>query len=332
MRIHILHENEAWLPPFAAALDAEGLPWEAWHLDGGVVDLDAPPPQGVFWSRMSASSHTRGHRDAKEHTRSVLSWLEGHGRRVVNGRRILELEVSKVDQHAALRAAGLDVPRTFAVVGDPGRAAEVARRLPAPFITKHNQGGKGLGVQRFDSHDAFDRALAQGLALGDDAPVDGTLLLQEYLEPAEPRITRIETVGGEFVYALTARTSGGFELCPAEACVVGEDGTPLVDEPTFQLREDLTAADAAPWLAFARAWGLGVGGFEFIETADGRRVTYDINTNTNYNPDVERSARLPAATAVARYLGRLLAEEAAARPAADADHSAVATAVSPARS
>ena len=310
MRIHIIHENEEWLPPFAAALDAEGLPWEAWHLDGGVIDLDAPPPEGVFWSRMSASSHTRGHLAAKEHTRGVLSWLEGHGRTVVNGRRVLELEVSKVDQHAALRAAGFDVPRTFAVVGDLTRASEVARRLPVPFITKDNQGGKGLGVQRFDTHEAFDRYLADGI----EPPVDGTLLLQEYLQPVESRITRVEIVGGEFVYALTADTSGGFELCPADACAVDDAFCPTDGGARFRLRRDLTAEDAAPWVAFARAWGIGVGGFEFIETVDGRRVTYDINTNTNYNPDVEAEAPLPAATAVARHLGRLLAR--VSRPSA----------------
>ncbi len=305
MSIHILHENDEWIPPFAAALDAEGLPWESWHLDGGVLDLDQAPPEGVFWSRMSASSHTRGHAFAKDHTRSVLSWLEGHGRTVVNGRRILELEVSKVDQHAALRAAGFDVPRTYAVIGDLDRAREVARRLPAPFITKDNQGGKGLGVQRFDSHEAFDRYLAEDLV----APVDATLLLQEYLQPAEPRITRVEIVGGEFLYALTADTTGGFELCPADVCAIDDAFCPTDGSAKFQLRRDFTAADAAPWVDFARVWGIGVGGFEFIETVDGRRVTYDINTNTNYNPDVDAEARLSGPVAVARHLGRLLAAE-----------------------
>jgi hypothetical protein len=326
MRIHIIHENDEWLPPFAAALDAEGLPWEAWHLDGGVLDLDAAPPEGVFWSRMSASSHTRGHRFAKDHTRSVLSWLEGHGRTVVNGRRVLELEVSKVDQHAALRSAGFDVPRTFAVVGDLSLAPEVARRLATPFITKDNQGGKGLGVQRFDSHEAFDRYLADELV----PPVDGTLLLQEYLQPAEPRITRVEVVGGEFVYAITADTSAGFELCPADACAVDDAFCPTDGGAKFQLRRDFTTADAAPWVAFARSWGIGMGGFEFIETVDGRRVTYDVNTNTNYNPDVEAQVETPAALAVARYLARLLeaAQSETATPEVLASSSATAARVS----
>jgi hypothetical protein len=311
MRIRVIHENDDWLPPFAAAFDAAGLPWEAWHIDTGVLALDTPPPPGVYWSRMSASSHTRGHLHAKDHTRSLLSWLEGAGATVVNGRRVLELEMSKVDQHAALRAAGLAVPRTFAVVGEPHRASEVARRLDVPFICKHNQGGKGLGVQRFDTHAAFD----DFLATDPEPPIDGTLLLQEYLVAAEPRITRVEIVGGEFLYALNADTSAGFELCPADVCAVDDAFCPTDGTARFSLRRDFDAHDAQPWVDFARAWGIGIGGFEFIETVDGRRVTYDINTNTNYNPDVEAQAPRSGPAEIARYLGRLLAD--AARDGSD---------------
>lgn len=308
MRIHVLHENGDWLPPFAEALDAEGLPWQEWFLDGGVLDLDAAPPQGVFWSRMSASSHTRGHARAKDHTRAVLSWLEAHGRRVVNGRRVLELEMSKVDQLSALCAAGIDVPRTVAIVGDDrARAAAQARRLPPPFVSKDNQGGKGLGVRRFDSHDAFDAYLAS-----DDyvPPVDHTLLLQEYVQPAEPFITRVEVVGGEFLYAIKADTSQGFELCPADACRVDDAFCPTEARPSvFSLRDDVTAEDVAPYLSFARRWGIEIAGVEFIETRDGCRVTYDVNTNTNYNPGVEAGSPRSGPREIARFLGRLLDAE-----------------------
>ena len=132
--------------------------------------------------------------------------------------------------------------------------------------------------------------------------MDGVLLVQEYVEPAEPRITRAEVVGGGLVYAITADTGrGGFQLCPADACAV--DGTPA---SLFALRtEPLPAGLADAYESFARWHGLEVAGFEFIETADGRAVTYDVNTNTNYNPDVEAVAPRSAARAVARYLGNL---------------------------
>ncbi len=306
MKVHVIHENPAWLPPFAAALDEAGVPWEEWFLDGGALDLDAPPPQGVFYSRMSASSHTRGHVLAKDHTRAVLSWLEAAGRRVVNGRRVLELEMSKVDQLTALRAAGIDTPRTVAVVGADELVAQ-ARRMPLPFITKHNQGGKGLGVRRFDTLEAFEAHLRSGDA---DVPVDGITLLQEYVAAPDPFITRVEIVGGEFLYALAADTSGGFELCPADACAVGDAFCPTGEAApaVFRLREGFDDPIVASYIGFARRWGIGVAGFEFICTRDGRKLTYDVNTNTNYNPDVERAAGVSGAATVARYLAGLLAD------------------------
>ncbi len=307
MKVHVLHENPEWYAPIGAALDAAGVPHEQWLLGDGVLDLDDPPPGGVFWSRLSASSHTRGHPHAKEHARAVLTWLESHRRRVVNGRSALELEVSKAAQLAALRAAGFDVPRTLVVAGAADLPA-AARKLPAPFIGKHNQGGKGLGVRLFGSHDEFDAYIESPEY---QAPVDGITLLQEYLRAAEPFITRAEVVGGEFVYAITADTArGGFELCPADACAVPPGAGPT---GLFALREGFDHPIIGRYLAFARGQGIEIAGFEFIETADDRMVTYDVNTTTNYNADIEAVAARPALPAVAAFLGRVLAEETGGR-------------------
>lgn len=65
-KVYVIHENPEWLPPFAAAFNALDIPWEEWLLDEGTLDLDAAPPEGVFYSRMSASSHTRDHPHAKD--------------------------------------------------------------------------------------------------------------------------------------------------------------------------------------------------------------------------------------------------------------------------
>jgi len=251
---------------------------------------------------MSASAHTRGHPHAKDLTRGLLCWLESHGRRVVNGRRVLELEMSKMDQLTALAAAGFDVPQTVAVAGLAELPA-AARKLPVPFISKHNQGGKGLGVRLFESHDDFDEYLSSP---GYQAPADGITLLQEYLRAAEPLITRVELVGGEFIYAITADTArGGFELCPADACAI--DQGPGAD--LFAPRAGFDHPIVGRYLDFARAQGIEIAGFEFIETEDGRLVTYDVNTTTNYNAGIEAAAPRPALGAVAGFLGGLLASE-----------------------
>ena len=62
--IHIIHENDTWLEPLRLALAERGLPHVEWFIDDLVLDLSAPPPNGVFYNRMSASSHTRDHRFA----------------------------------------------------------------------------------------------------------------------------------------------------------------------------------------------------------------------------------------------------------------------------
>ena len=312
-KIYALHENPEWFPPFARAFEAEGLEVEEWLLTDGVLDLDAVPPEGIFWSRISASSHTRDHGLSKDYARAVLSWLEAHGRRTVNGRRILELEMSKVDQLTALRAAGIETPRTVAAVGRDAILA-AAKEFPAPFITKHNQGGKGLGVRKFESHGE----LADYVAGPDfEEPADGITLIQEYIVAAEPFITRVEIVGGEFIYAIAADTArGGFQLCPADACAIdpstgkpimppGATIAPDADTQLFSLREGFDHPIIEKYLDFARRTGLEVCGIEFIETADGRILTYDVNTNTNYNAVVEAAAPRSAPRALARYLAGL---------------------------
>jgi hypothetical protein len=306
VKLYVLHENPDWYPPLAAAFDAAGVEHEPWLLGDGVLDLGAEPPPGVFWSRMSASSHTRGHPWAKDHTRAALCWLESWGRRVVNGRRVLELEMSKADQLTALRAAGIDVPRTVAVVGRDA-LADAAGKFAAPFILKPNQGGKGLGVRKFESVDALTDHLDSPEHV---APVDGITLIQEYVEPAEPRITRVEIVGGEFVYAITADTArGGFELCPADACGTGDE-----PESLFAVREGFDHPIIERYLEFADRHGIEIAGFEFLETADGRLVTYDVNTNTNYNPQVEAVAPHSGPGAIALYFRGLLKEAAQRGP------------------
>ncbi|WP_104116198.1 RimK family alpha-L-glutamate ligase [Arthrobacter sp. B1805] len=311
--VYALHENPEWFPPFARAFEAEGVEVVEWLLTDGVLDLDSVPPEGVFWSRISASAHTRDHGLSKDYARSVLSWLEAHGRRTVNGRRVLELEMSKVDQLTALRAAGIETPRTVAAVGR-NRILEAAQGFDVPLILKHNQGGKGLGVRKLDSH----QELAEYVASSEfEEPADGITLVQEFIQAAEPFITRAELVGGRFVYAIKADTArGGFQLCPADACAIDpETGRPIMppgatippepDQQLFSLREGFDHPVIARFEEFARRNDLEVCGIEFIETADGRVLTYDVNTNTNYNAAVEAVAPTSAPRELVRYLKTL---------------------------
>jgi hypothetical protein len=321
MHIHVIHENAAWLEPLAAALDREFLPWRDWHLDRGVFDLSRPPPEGVFYNRMSASSHTRDHRYAAELTAGVLAWVAGHGRRVVNGPRALDLEISKARQYAALEAAGIRTPRTVLVAGkDLLVAAAREHFADSPVILKPNRGGKGLGVRLFHT----EAALAAHLDSADyEPPVDGLQLLQEYVRAPVPLITRAEFVGGRFFYAVEVDTSEGFELCPADVCVVDDafcpTGPDRAEAPRakFTIIDDIAAGLKQRYEKFLAANGIEVAGIEFIRDGAGTVYTYDVNTNTNYNPDAEARAGRSAMGALAGFLGSELARTARPRDAAE---------------
>ena len=307
MHIHVIHENPAWLEPLARALDSEALPWRDWFLNHGVFDLSQPPPEGVFYNRMSASSHTRDHRYSAELTASILAWLAGHGCRIVNGPRALDLEISKTRQYAALEAAGIRTPRTVLVAGKEHLVAAARRHFDGgPVILKPNRGGKGVGVRLLQNA----AALADYLDSADyEPPVDGLHLLQHHVRAPQPLITRAEFIGGRFLYAVEVDTSEGFELCPADVCAVDDAFCPAGPEgdgrprAKFTIVDDIDAALKQRYEAFLAANDIEVAGIEFIADANGAAYTYDVNTNTNYNPDAESRAGRSAMTALARFLG-----------------------------
>jgi hypothetical protein len=308
-KIYIIHENSEWTVHLTKRLEERNLPYEEWFLDEGTVDLSTVPPDGIFYSRMSASAHTRDHRYAPELAQAVLLWLESHGRKVFNGSRALQLELSKAAQYAALSALGIRTPRTLAAVGKD-QIIEAASSLEGrSFITKHNRAGKGLGVQLFHSLEAL-QTYVYGPAF--EEPVDGITLVQEYIKSPENYITRCEFVGGKFLYAVRVDTSEGFELCPADACQIGDLFCPVGEEvhnkPKFQIIEGFTNPIIQKYEQFLSTNHIQVAGIEFIQNEDGDIFTYDVNTNTNYNTDAEARVGIYGMMEVAAFLGNRLEE------------------------
>lgn len=309
-KIFVIHENSEWTAPLYKRFEELGLPFEDWNLAHGTVDLNEAPPEGVFYNRMSASSHTRGNRYAPELANAVLAWLEHYGRTVINGSDALNLEVSKVRQYLELEKYGVKTPETIAAVGKE-QLLEAAEKFEGrPFITKHNRAGKGLGVQLFRSAEGL-RSYIESEDF--EVPVDGITLIQEYIESPEPFITRCEFVGGEFMYAVMVDTSEGFELCPADACSVEDLFCPAGDsdgkQPKFQIINGFDDSILEKYKKMLRQNDIQIAGIEFIRDGKGNIYTYDINTNTNYNSNAEEVGRQFGMLEIAKYLGYLLKHE-----------------------
>ncbi|CEI80349.1 ATP-grasp domain-containing protein [Oceanobacillus oncorhynchi] len=310
-KIYILHENDDWTVHLTNRLEELNLPYETWHLDKGMVDLTAEPPEGVFYNRMSASSHTRDHRFAPELAGGILSWLEMHNRTVFNGSQALQLEISKINQYTALEKNGIKTPKTIGAVGRD-QIIEAAKKIgESSFITKHNRAGKGLGVQLFHSIDALEAYVNSPEF---EEPVDGITLIQQYIQSPEPFIIRAEFVGGKLIYAVKVDTTEGFELCPADACRIGDAFCPVGEEeespPMFEIMEEgMDTEQIARYENFLKNSGIDVAGIEFIRDINGEIYTYDVNTNTNYNSEAEEKVNKYGMLELARFLGNALEKE-----------------------
>jgi len=88
---------------------------------------------------------------------------------------------------------------------------------------------------------------------------------------------------------------GRFNLCPSivcnpvdgslsEVCEVPEPGPPVDFYAYHKVPRDAVETGRRIF----RAAGLDVGGIEYVDTVDGRRVFYDINANSNLREPVAR--------------------------------------------
>jgi hypothetical protein len=297
LKSYIIHENEEWLIPLRKALEKFDVQYEEWLLDDMTINIDQSPPNGIFFSRMSASNYTRNHLHSNQSSNIILTWLENHNRRVINGTNVLKIEFSKVLQQLLLKQSGFKTPKTIVAVGI-NKIKEAASNLNVyPMIIKPNQGGKGFGVKLINTINELDEMLEDNLI---NSSKDDTWLLQEKISTNEEFITRMEFIGGNFIYSLKVFSKNSFELCPADACEVDLDQFCPVDEindinnsqPSFFIDDDPDKNLAKQLTIFLKKHQIEVAGVEFIRNKDGVPIFYDINTNTNYNLNAEKQSKV----------------------------------------
>jgi hypothetical protein len=114
---------------------------------------------------------------------------------------------------------------------------------------------------------------------------------------------------------MRVKAHGRFNLCPSPVCNP-EDGVGLCDSPSEQMPAppvefypypDVPGDAVETAKAIVRAARLDVGGIEYLETTDGRRVFYDINANSNLRPAVAAAFGFDPFERVVDYLEEELA-------------------------
>ena len=289
----VLHEHPEWQKPLFAALRRRGVSFEPFDVTRAAFSNVEPLRAPLYFNQASPSAYVRGNTRAVPLALAYMRSLELLGARVLNGANVFALELSKSTQATLLRTLGIDCPRSI-TFNDARALRAYAPEIRWPALLKPDQGGSGARIQVVDSLEQVEAIFSR------DPDVwlpDNLFLLQEYL-PHDPErgITRLEFLGGEMLYAMRVVTHGRFNLCPSPVCNPDDDSAGACELPTeapisappvefYPFPEVPTdAVDTARRIA--RAAGLDVGGIEYLDTLDGRRVFYDINANSNLRPSV----------------------------------------------
>jgi glutathione synthase/RimK-type ligase-like ATP-grasp enzyme len=293
--IGILDEHPDWSRRLLDELERRRLPWEKIdHASHRFDPRERRAHYSVIVNRTSPSSHTRGHKGVLFYAEALLAHYESLGIPVVNPVAAYRFEKSKALQLGLFERVGARYPRSL-VVNHPTQTLGALDVLRLPVVIKPNVGGSGAGIVRVDLKAQLESAVDR-LDLGPD----GTALVQEYVEPADGAIVRVEVLDGEYLYAIRiVRDAGaGFNLCPADICQ-SPDGaappsvelgacpvSPPVGLTVARFDAPMEAIDTV--IRLARAAAIDVGGVEYlVSRADGRIYYYDVNATSNFVANAE---------------------------------------------
>jgi len=292
--IAVYHEHPDWFKPLFSELERRELPYV--RLDAAAHSFDPSEddvPFSLVVNRASPSAYLRGHRQSTFYTLHWLRHLERVGIPVVNGSQVYAFELSKASQLDLLEELGLPYPRARAI-NDPSRAVDAAKHLRYPVLVKANIGGSGAGIVRYETEAALAGAVARGEV---DLGVDGVALVQESAPLRDGHIVRVETLGGNYLYAIKVYPAvGSFDLCPADACQTTNGvelvrGACAIDAPKTGLRVEGYEPPreiVEQVEAISRRAGLDVGGIEYlVDDRDGKHYFYDVNALSNFVADPE---------------------------------------------
>lgn len=290
--IAIYYEHPDWFKPLFAELEKRGLPYVRLSPAAHQYDInDTAVNYSLFFNRMSPSAYLRNNEQGLFFTLGYLRHLELFGTKTINGFKAFTHETSKAQQLSLIKKLGYRYPLAK-VVNHPSQLVAATEGLRFPIVVKANIGGSGAGIVKYNSIESLQDSIDAGEI---DFGMDKTALVQEFVPARGGFITRVETLGGKFLYGIKVFSSGeSFNLCPADICQTN-DGKELlrnacaVDAPKNGMRVEAytppqDVIDAIE--SIIQHAGIDVGGIEYIiDDRDGEILYYDVNALSNFVAD-----------------------------------------------
>lgn len=281
--IGVLDEHPDWLNPLYEAFEQRGIPYKKIDISRDSYDPESTDHLPFYVNRLSPSASKRGHEAAYSYALNYIQYLEGLGARIVNGSHTVLLETSKAQQAALLRKLNVSQPKSR-VLNDLSQLAKHVKDIRFPVVIKPNTGGSGQGIQRFDTAGQLLQAVEDNMV---EMPADKLILLQEFIQPRNGHIVRVETIDGKVVYAMKVFTQGTFNLCPSNTCDMRRASQPAEDlgycvatpatDVRFELYENPPTDVVEAIERLVKEAGIECGGIEYVVGSDGKWYIYDIN-------------------------------------------------------
>lgn len=288
----IYHEHPDWFKPLFKELEARQIPYVQLNPAHHHFAIEERRPDyDLFFNRMSPSAYLRDGVQGIFYTLSYLKHLETLGIRTINGFKAFTYETSKAQQLTLINSLGYQYPKSR-VINHTDQIVAALDGLRFPVVVKANIGGSGAGITKFNSVEEIEETIAANQI---DLGIDHTALVQEFIPARGGYITRVETLGGKYLYGIKVYTTGEtFNLCPADICQTST-GQELVrnacalDAPKNGLKVE--AYTPPPEVieaieAIIQGAGIDVGGIEYmVDDRDGSIVYYDVNALSNFVAD-----------------------------------------------
>ncbi len=290
----VLHEHPEWQKPLFAALERRGVSFEPFDVTRAAFSNVEPLRAPLYFNQASPSAYVRGNTRAVPLALAYMRSLELLGARVLNGADVFALELSKSAQATLLRTLGIDCPRSI-TFNDVGALRAYAPEIRWPALLKPDQGGSGARIQVVESLEQVEAIFSRDpgrVAARQPVPAAG---VSARTIPSGASSASSFSAASCSTRCASSRTGGS--ICARRRCAIRTTTAPARASCRPRRRYAAPPVEFYPFpevprdavdtaRRIVRAAGLDVGGIEYLETLDGRRVFYDINANSNLRPSV----------------------------------------------
>lgn len=282
--IAVLDEHPDWLNPLYDEFKKRGFDYVKIDISSAAYNPQVTNIFPFYINRLSPSAAKRGHEAVFSYAFDYIKYLEDLGARVINGSYTVLLETSKAQQAALLRKLNISQPKSI-VLNNVSLISNYIDQFNFPVVIKPNRGGSGMNIKKFNTQED----LIKSLDLNEiSIPPDQLIIVQEFIQPKDGYIVRVETINKKVVYAMKVFTKGTFNLCPSDSCDLQRNINDQTDDigycvatPTdavrFELYKDLPKDIKEAVEKIVREADLECAGIEYVVGENGEWYIYDIN-------------------------------------------------------